>query len=164
MKYIKRFKNESDYQTFRGGGDWITPNVSVINDNNSSKPIVILNKKEKSLFPMYLTLTKVGNEEYRLDPTPESIALCDFLLNNMTKPENGYAYEYHFSPGQLYINNKEIQGIWSDEGYFNSIHDPLYGNAITDPFIFGFVAETMVIYWKDGWSYPKGTIRIINDD
>ena len=113
---------------------------------------------------MYLTLTKVGDEEYRLDPTPESIALCDFLLNNMTKPENGVDYVYDFSPGQLYINNKEIQSIDSGEDDFNSIHDPLYGNANTNPRIFGFMIEAMSIYWKDGWSYPKGTIRIFDDD
>jgi hypothetical protein len=37
MKYIKRFKNEADYQIFREGVEWITPNVSVINDKNEVK-------------------------------------------------------------------------------------------------------------------------------
>ena len=50
MKYLKKFQTESDYQTFKSGGDWVTPNISVIeekisgNDNNyvmfnEAKPI-----------------------------------------------------------------------------------------------------------------------------
>ena len=35
MKYIRRFENESDYQAFRGGGEWITPNIVYINENSN---------------------------------------------------------------------------------------------------------------------------------
>lgn len=37
MKYIKKFNNLSDYETFKGGEDWITPNVSSIVENTSAK-------------------------------------------------------------------------------------------------------------------------------
>ena len=37
MKYLKIFKNESDYYTFKGGGDFITPNVSFIEESNGIK-------------------------------------------------------------------------------------------------------------------------------
>lgn len=36
MKYLKKFQTNADYQTFKGGGDWVTPNVSVIEEKISS--------------------------------------------------------------------------------------------------------------------------------
>lgn len=33
MKYLKRFQTNADYQTFKGGGDWVTPNVSTIEES-----------------------------------------------------------------------------------------------------------------------------------
>lgn len=33
MKYLKVFKNASDYQEFRGGGDYMTPNICLLEDN-----------------------------------------------------------------------------------------------------------------------------------
>lgn len=35
MKYLKKFTNLSDYETFKVGGKYITPNVSLIADDNS---------------------------------------------------------------------------------------------------------------------------------
>jgi hypothetical protein len=32
MKYIKRFSKVSDYEAFKGGGEYITPNISLIDD------------------------------------------------------------------------------------------------------------------------------------
>ena len=37
MKYIKTFNNSADYQAFKGGGDFITPNVSYIKDTEGIK-------------------------------------------------------------------------------------------------------------------------------
>lgn len=36
MKYLKKFQTNADYQTFKDGGDWITPNVSLIEEKVSS--------------------------------------------------------------------------------------------------------------------------------
>ena len=36
MKYLKKFQTNADYQTFKDGGDWITPNVSLIEGKVSS--------------------------------------------------------------------------------------------------------------------------------
>jgi len=35
MKYIKVFNTDSEYQIFKDGEDYVTPNVSLINDNNA---------------------------------------------------------------------------------------------------------------------------------
>lgn len=35
MKYIKKFQTNADYQTFKASGDWVTPNVSLIEDNDN---------------------------------------------------------------------------------------------------------------------------------
>lgn len=119
---------------------------------------------EDSIFPMHLTLTQVGREEYRIDPTPESIALCNFLLGNMYIHEGGYEYIYIFQPNQLFINDVEIEWVSSDPANFNGSDPTLYGNAMSSGNIFNFIAEVIAFYWKDGWSYPKGTIRIFSDD
>lgn len=37
MEYLKIFSSESDYQTFKEGNDWITPNVSIIEENKGIK-------------------------------------------------------------------------------------------------------------------------------
>jgi cell division protein YceG involved in septum cleavage len=36
MKYIKKFQTDTDYQAFKVGDDWITPNISVIEEKVSS--------------------------------------------------------------------------------------------------------------------------------
>lgn len=38
MKYLKKFQTNADYQTFKGSDDWITPNVSLIEEEI---PVVI---------------------------------------------------------------------------------------------------------------------------
>jgi hypothetical protein len=43
MKYLKKFSNSSEYEQFKEGEKWLTPNVSLITDNNS----VIYEKKLK---------------------------------------------------------------------------------------------------------------------
>ena len=40
MKYLKKFQTNADYQAFKGTNDWITPNISLIEEG---KPIVIYN-------------------------------------------------------------------------------------------------------------------------
>lgn len=85
-KYLKLFKNESDYQTFRGGGEWITPNVSLIETNSSGEsiPQIIYHKYEPIIHHMYITMSNTIydiiyeegmtwgewiNSEYNIHPT-----------------------------------------------------------------------------------------------
>jgi hypothetical protein len=35
MKYLKKFQTNTDYQTFKESSDWVTPNLSAIEENNS---------------------------------------------------------------------------------------------------------------------------------
>ena len=48
MKYLKDFSTESDYQTFKGGGDWATPNVSFINKDKR----IFYNKKSNIFYTL----------------------------------------------------------------------------------------------------------------
>lgn len=34
MKYLKKFQTNADYQAFKNGDDWVTPNVSVIEETS----------------------------------------------------------------------------------------------------------------------------------
>lgn len=45
MYYLKRFNLDTDYQSFNGGEDFITPNVSAVEENNK----VYYNPKETSV-------------------------------------------------------------------------------------------------------------------
>ena len=52
MKYLKKFQTNADYQTFKDGGDWITPNVSLIEEKVSSinNNHIMFNEVEISTF------------------------------------------------------------------------------------------------------------------
>lgn len=63
-----------------------------------------------NLFPLHLNLQKISNDEYRLDPTPESIALCDYFLENIKF--DGYAsWEMNIEPGLLFIDGIEVSFV-----------------------------------------------------
>lgn len=51
MKYLKKFQTNTDYQAFKSGNDWATPNVSVTEENTTIyyNPIV-----SSLLFPVTL--------------------------------------------------------------------------------------------------------------
>ena len=34
MKYLKKFQTNADYQTFKGGSNWVKPNLSAIEEDN----------------------------------------------------------------------------------------------------------------------------------
>ena len=38
MKYLKKFSNSSEYEQFKEGEKWLTPNVSLITDNKICFP------------------------------------------------------------------------------------------------------------------------------
>lgn len=35
MKYLKKFQTNADYQMYKGGGDYVTPNVSIITEDDT---------------------------------------------------------------------------------------------------------------------------------
>lgn len=122
---------------------------------------ITLSSGEGSIFPIHLNLQEISNEEYRLDPTPESIALCDYFVANAVF--NGASHwELELNPGELYIDGIEVQHL-DCEGYADRLGTPFgtwypcherYNNSFLE----------FEIYYKDDSLYPKGTFRVYNDN
>lgn len=118
-------------------------------------------RENTNLFPLYLNLQKISNDEYRLDPTPESIALCDYFLENIKF--DGYAnWEMDIEPGLLFIDGIEVSHI-SFPGYANGI-DGSYGywypyHERYDDFTW---KEFSIDIQKN--SATRGMFRVWNDD
>lgn len=116
------------------------------------------------IFPMHLNLEKVSSEEYRLDPTPESIALCDYLNENLEW--NGIAdWEIQLEQGQLFIDGIEVENIYMS----GTEQDKFSNNAYWYPHHSRYTTSagwffTMFEIYLDDSGYPKGTIRVYNDN
>lgn len=72
MKYIKRFSKVSDYEAFRGGGEYITPNISLIDDGKRVYSEKKVNNKGK-----LITFT-VNGTEYQAE---EGMTFYDWALS-----------------------------------------------------------------------------------
>lgn len=59
---------------------------------------------------MNLTLNKISNSEYRLDPNPETIALADYIIENR-KFDGIASYDVYFQKGMLTIDGVEVECI-----------------------------------------------------
>lgn len=59
---------------------------------------------------MNLTLNKISNSEYRLDPNPETIALVDYIIENR-KFDGMQSYDVPLSKGMLTIDGVEVENI-----------------------------------------------------
>lgn len=59
---------------------------------------------------MNLTLNKISNSEYRLDPNPETIALADYIIENR-KFDGITSYDVLLSKGMLTIDGVEVECI-----------------------------------------------------
>ena len=115
-----------------------------------------------SIFPMHLNLQKISNSEYRLDPTPESIALCDYFVANAVF-DGAAAYELFLNPGDLYIDGIEVQvistngngsGIMTTDSYWFPYHER-YDD---------FLVTVFQMFLEDQGGVPKGTFRVFDDD
>lgn len=115
-----------------------------------------------SIFPMYLNLEKVARDEYKLDPTPESIALCDYLNKHLEW--NGLAdWECYFKPGELFIDGVEVEYIY----FSGSATEKEYRYAFWYPYYSKYDQWGTVgfeIYLDDYAGIPKGTMRAYQDD
>lgn len=159
MKYLKLFETYGDRDTFLVGDDLILPNVSVV----EGKKDVIYKKKEKKLFPLTLVIPKINDEEYRLDPTPESIALCDYILNNGVFDKQT-SYDVRFNSGDLYIQleGKDIEEVTSMAFYCTD------GQNISSSYVSLGVYDAGFwewdIYLNTDSRYSKGTFIRYYDD
>lgn len=66
MKYLKKFSTESEYQTFKNGDDWATPNVSTIDET-----IRVVYEPIPPMFPCYLNVGENGEK---------AVAVYNYLL------------------------------------------------------------------------------------
>lgn len=114
------------------------------------------------IFPIHINLVKISSDEYRADPTPESIALCDYFKKNAVF-DGVVGWYLDLNPGELYIDGIEVQTI-SCNGTAGGAFTP--NSAWWYPFhnrYDGFIDLVFFIYFEDRY-YPKGTFRAINDD
>lgn len=114
-----------------------------------------------NLFPLHLNLQKISNDEYRLDPTPESIALCDYFLENI-KFDGAGGWDVNIEPGLLFIDGVEVSivsfpgnanGIYADYAYWYPYHE-----RYNDILFLEFSIDTR----KN--SDTRGMFRVWNDD
>lgn len=61
MKYLKKFQTNTDYQTFKGGSDWLTPNVSAIEEDNG-----VFYNKETIIFYTVQTIYNIKTNHQAL--------------------------------------------------------------------------------------------------
>lgn len=114
---------------------------------------------ESSIFPMRLYLTKVDNETYRHEPSPESIALADYILENGVF--NGVAnFDVPFEEGNLYIDDMEVRSIMFE--YNGQYNMPAEGGFLWVPKKKYFTNEWT--HFGLGWQYNKGLIELGDDD
>lgn len=111
---------------------------------------------------MHLNLQKISNSEYRLDPTPESIALCDYFIANAVF-DGTAGYELFLNQGDLYLDGIEVQtlstygngsGIMTTDSYWWPYHER-YDDFSTARF---------EMFLDDRGGYSKGTFRVFDDD
>ena len=111
---------------------------------------------------MYLNLEKVSSKEYRLDPTPESIALCDYFVANAVF-DGVMGYELFLNPGNLYIDGIEVQVISTNGNGSGIIATDSqwwpYHERYDDFFMLMFR-----ISFEDQGSFPKGTFIVFDDE
>lgn len=90
MKYLKRFSENSQYETFKNGSDFITPNVSfVIEDNlvhyNAAPPYdfeIIINSNMLT----DASFEDVWQEYVTENPNPSEIADSIYMNYNPSQP------------------------------------------------------------------------------
>ena len=110
MKYLKKFSTESDYQTFKGGSDWTTPNVSLIEEKVSSNDnsYIMFNEAESlSTFTVGVCSSSVvieGPYEFK-----EGMTWDEFLNSEYNNGE--------FSRATSYLNEGDVcydlSEVWS---------------------------------------------------
>lgn len=113
------------------------------------------------IFPIHIELTKIGNE-YIHHPSPESIKLMDYFLENMQF--NGWDHwEVLFPAGHLFIDNVEVStmDIEGDESgpYLNSPYGSWSPRAD-----YGYMMLPNYPFWLVDGEYPKGTIIVRDED
>lgn len=119
--------------------------------------------KNELNFPIYLNLNEVSSDEYRLDPTPESIAICDYFLQNAVFDGTWYS-DLFFGPNELYIDGIEVDMISGIGNSSTGFYAESFGWHPHDTRYDKFPSGVFSIYVTEGGDYPKGTFRVYDDD
>lgn len=116
----------------------------------------------EGIFPIHINLTKISSDEYRSDPTPESIAFCDYFKKNAVF--DGFsAWTLDLERGQLYIDGIEVEQVSNlgsateliDNGAYWQPYHPRYDN---------FWSLYFHIQFEERGLYPKGTFVAWDDN
>lgn len=109
-----------------------------------------------SIFPMHLTLNKINNSYYKLDPTPETIALADYILQNEVF-DGIFSFDCAIPPGMLTIDGVEV-ARFNTESSGSQRGD----RSFWYPFLDRDFLTNVNILWTTG--SVKGTIEHYDDD
>jgi hypothetical protein len=121
MKYLRIFNNNSDYQSFIEGDDYITPNICYVEETES-----LVAKPEKITFPLYIgDFNLVSDDEFQTIYTKEGNFTKLVNLLRSTVLSNGIEYGEHLILENLNDYGIEIyidcEGVW----------DPITGLRLT---------------------------------
>ena len=85
MKYLRVFNNDTEYQQFIGGGDYVTPNVCLNRETKGivMKPNVIAEERPELSFPIMLTSVEGSGYNRTVEPNEQTLALVKYINDNV---------------------------------------------------------------------------------
>lgn len=139
MKHLKKFQTNADYQAFRGGGDWVTPNISIIVEDDSIvyEPLVEVKT---------INYIRISYEEYAPDEY-EVIFRADF------KPASTIHFELDGNSAGLDTNITitKLKNIWG----VPALERLTYSPKEDDTYIYEVVINntTLIMFTVNGTEY-----------
>jgi hypothetical protein len=145
MKYLRVFNNDTEYQQFKGGGDYITPNVCL---NRETKGIIVQPKEKPKLsFPIMLTSKEGTGYNRTVEPNEQTLALTQYINDNIEFDGNKWRIPHI---DEFIILDNEIT-FWTLYGYGSTTWDYFIAHGGRDA----------------SWSitiYPNGNIVVYYSD
>ena len=117
---------------------------------------------ENNIFPIHINLEKISNEEYRADPTPESIAFCDYFKKNAVF-DGTAACILDLERGQLYIDDIEVVRVSNWGSATELLNDGAYWEPYHSRYD-NFWSPVFHIQFEERGLYPKGTFVAWDDN
>ena len=178
MKYTKIIRNKSEYDSFIYGPEFISPNITFINDNQKS-----LYQKKIGPFPFYLNL--VCNSDYNPNYFIETHTysanfnnseLYNSLFKQLTNydgpPENLIVPEKFLRENPIYVNGHQITHI-GNEGLGDKYGVPLYWSTLDDypsnqydspHSVYHSISPIKIMCDVDVWKFPEKLILPIGQE
>ena len=126
MKYIKLFKNDAEYQAFKGG-DYITPNLCLNSETWETK---CEPEKDDLIFPLYIENFELIEEDFQSiyinygNYTKLVKVLSEFVINNGINYGSNTILENLNNYGiEIYVN---YGGFWEQINILRIAFDNLY--------------------------------------